>query len=251
MIDKTKLENIRRCEDYWRELFAEKLPFNDCFDRWYNPNLPDQYTTNAFFPKGAVTAEALAEAYAYQRDLGFLQLMCKEPLDRALAEEFQLKENIVLTMALLGGNPDQWQENKTISIADVQEQDISEDIIAFQVAQEDGESDYPLRAITQDMKAAAAYPEYHWLAAYQNGDVAAVCHALCYSGCVEIDDLVVAPAARKQYIATSLLKYIAEHFEGQLYLHADEDDTPRDLYSRLGFEVVDKCWEYRRLWKTK
>ncbi len=251
MIDEKTLEKIRRCEDRWRELFAVKKPFNDCFDRWYNEDLPDQYTTNAFFPKKTITAETLAAAYAYQRPFGFLQIMCQKPLDKKLAEEFQLKENVVLTMALTSGEPGNWKNNNSIHIVDVQEQDIAGDIIAFQVAQEDGDSDYPLRAITQDMKAAAAYPEYHWLAAYQNGEVAAICHVLCHSGAVEIDDLVVAPSARKQYIATSMLRYIADNFEGQLYLHADEDDTPRNLYSRLGFEVVDRCWEYRRLWKNK
>ncbi len=251
MINVKTLDKIRVCEDHWRELFAEKKPFNDCLDRWYNSKLMDQYTTNAFFPIKTVTENALDEAFEYQKDLGFLQLMCREPLDKALIDKFQLKENVVLTMALTSGNHLEWQENKNISIVDIQDKNISDDIIAFQVAQEDMDGDYPLRAIKQDMKAAAIHKEYHWLAAYHNGEVVAICHALCYSDCVEIDDLVVAPSVRKQYIATTMLKYIAENFVGQLYLHADEDDTPREIYSRLGFEIVDRCWEYRRLWKTE
>ena len=29
-----------------------------------------------------------------------------------------------------------------------------------------------------------------------------------------------------------------------LYLHADPEDTPKDLYARMGFETVDRVYEY-------
>ena len=244
------LKQIRLCEDHWRELFAEKRSFNEHLDRWYNPKLPDQYTTNAFFPKVAVSREDVAQAYAYQlkQQPGFLQFMCREPMDQAIAEEFQLKENIVLTMAVDAPDFPQWKNNAALIIKDVQSEDIAGEIMEFHIRNEGGESDYPARSIRQDMEAAAEYPEYHWLAAYLNEELVAICHALCFAGCVEIDDLFVAPQARGQYVATSMLRYIAEHFSGTLYLHADEDDTPRFLYKKLGFAVVDRCWEYRRTW---
>ncbi len=244
------LEKIRRCEDHWRELFAEKRSFNANLDRWYNSNLPDQYTTNAFFPKAEISREDVERAYEYQleQNLNFLQFMCRQPIKKEIVEEFALEENIVLTMAVEHPDYEQWKTNPNVLIKDVQSDDISKELIRFHIEQEDSNSDYPARSIRQDMDAAAKFPEYHWLAAYLQGEMVAICHALCFADCVEIDDLVVTPKARKQYIATTILRYIAEHFCGTLYLHADEDDTPKNIYKKLGFSVVDRCWEYRRTW---
>ena len=36
------------------------------------------------------------------------------------------------------------------------------------------------------------------------------------------------------------------HPEDILLLHADEDDTPKDMYLRMGFEIVDRLYEYTR-----
>ena len=38
--------------------------------------------------------------------------------------------------------------------------------------------------------------------------------------------------------------YIADNFDGIMYLHADEDDTPKDMYAKMGFQAVDKLYEY-------
>ena len=98
------------------------------------------------------------------------------------------------------------------------------------------------------MDAAATYPEYHWLAAYLHGEIAGICHVLSYAGCVEIDDLVVDESFRNQYVATTILKYAAQHFDGIKYLHADAEGTAKQLYEKLGFTQVDLCWEYRKIW---
>ena len=29
-----------------------------------------------------------------------------------------------------------------------------------------------------------------------------------------------------------------------LYLHADSEDTPKELYAKMGFQAVDKLYEY-------
>ena len=44
---------------------------------------------------------------------------------------------------------------------------------------------------------------------------------------------------RHRYVATTLLRQIAEEAraEGEgLYLHADPDETPKDMYARMGVE---------------
>ncbi len=245
-------EKIRSCEDHWRELFAQKNLFLEGVFRWHNETMNDQYTTNTFFSDRAFNYDDVqkAETYQLENNLHFLQLMCREPLASELVQAFALNEELVLTMALQGSS-EHWKYNDSVRIKDVQYDNISDDLIAFHLKQESEalkKSDYAKRQILQDMKAAEKHPEYHWLAAYQNEKIVGICHALTYQDCVEIDDLVVDEAARNQYVATTILKYIAEHFEGIKYLHADAEGTAKQLYEKLGFVVVDHCWEYRKIW---
>ena len=50
---------------------------------------------------------------------------------------------------------------------------------------------------------------------------------------------------RKQYIATSLIAYIRETHPGTaLLLHADDGDSPKEMYLKMGFRIVDRLYEY-------
>lgn len=45
----------------------------------------------------------------------------------------------------------------------------------------------------------------------------------------------------------TLMKHIAEKAQERgeiLYLHADSEDTPKELYAKMGFQAVDKLYEY-------
>ena len=54
---------------------------------------------------------------------------------------------------------------------------------------------------------------------------------------------------RKRYAATSLIAQIRQSYpEAVLFLHADEDDTPKKMYEKMGFEAIDRLYEYMCLW---
>ena len=60
-----------------------------------------------------------------------------------------------------------------------------------------------------------------------------------------IDGLIVDEAFRHQYVATSLIAHIADISpDSTLFLHADEMDTPKEMYLRMGFEIIDLLYEY-------
>ena len=60
-----------------------------------------------------------------------------------------------------------------------------------------------------------------------------------------IDGLLVGNEYRNQYVATSLMAHIRETYpDAQLMLHAELDDSPKDMYLKMGFEIVDKLYEY-------
>ena len=65
---------------------------------------------------------------------------------------------------------------------------------------------------------------------------------------VVMDALVVREAFRKRYVATTLMKHIASQFKEEMFLHADADDTPKEMYRKMGFETVDELYEYLKMW---
>lgn len=41
---------------------------------------------------------------------------------------------------------------------------------------------------------------------------------------------------------------IAEHADGIFYLHAAANATPKDMYAKMGFEIVETVYEYYLEW---
>ena len=86
-----------------------------------------------------------------------------------------------------------------------------------------------------------------YLGAYLGGKLVGDCYIFASDGYVCMDGLLVDEDFRHQYIAMTLMKHIAEKAQERgeiLYLHADSEDTPKELYAKMGFQAVDKLYEY-------
>ncbi|MBQ6093377.1 MAG: GNAT family N-acetyltransferase, partial [Clostridia bacterium] len=84
---------------------------------------------------------------------------------------------------------------------------------------------------------------YH--GAYLDGRLAGMCYTFEHEGCVCLDGLLTDETCRGQGVATTLLRRLAKQNEDKLFfLHADADDTPRQMYEKLGFCTVDTLYEY-------
>ncbi len=60
-----------------------------------------------------------------------------------------------------------------------------------------------------------------------------------------IDGLIVDSKYRKKYVAISLIAHIKDsHPDTILFLHADEDDTPKEMYEKMGFKTIERLYEY-------
>jgi len=91
-------------------------------------------------------------------------------------------------------------------------------------------------------------PGFHYYVAYLDGKPAGACYAYAIDGYVVMDALVVREAFRKRYVATTLMKHIVSQFKEEMFLHADADDTPKEMYRKMGFETVDELYEYLKMW---
>ena len=228
--------NTRIVEEKMAKLFSACNPFSEHLKKWEDKALPDKYDHNCFEYSGQPSMDEFIRALAYQKDrnAGFIKLEGDEPL----SDSFCLDAGITLTM-ILGEDHGAWKTNENISfqIPSVAE---LEAIEIKHYGKLYGE-DFTRRNIRR------LYNKYSYYGAYSDGQLV----ASAYSFTDEeleltcIDGLLVDEDYRKQYIATSLIAYIkGKHPGTTVFLHADDDDSPKEMYLKMGFKITDRLYEY-------
>jgi len=83
---------------------------------------------------------------------------------------------------------------------------------------------------------------------YAGGEVVGACELFVHEGVAKIEDFNVLERVQRQGYGTTLLKHLVEVALSKgaetVYLIADEDDTAKEMYEKLGFE---KIYEVREL----
>ena len=251
-----EISRIRKAERSFKMLFSQKCAFSEHLEKWQDDDLYDMYDHNQFVPLlDDTTDKELEQAIAYQRQLGrgFLKLDTREKLDEALTERFSLEECCTETMLLQNKqkNIEAWKCNPDVIIHDSASSDVLADLLQIDIetfASDYGE-DFIRRRDARYVKKAMETQGFHYYVAYLDRKPAGSCYACAIDGYVVMDALVVREAFRKRYVATTLMKHIASQFKEELFLHADADDTPKEMYGKMGFETVDELYEYLKMWE--
>lgn len=88
--------------------------------------------------------------------------------------------------------------------------------------------------------------DVQWYAAFDGDDLAAWCHTRSRDGVVQIEDVNTLPAFRGRGHGRAVVQHALDQAAGLVYLEALEEDWPRELYAKLGFDVVDRCFHHLR-----
>lgn len=251
-----EISRIRKAERSFKMLFSQKCVFSEHLEKWQDDDLYDMYDHNQFVPLlDDPTDKELEKAVAYQRQLGrgFLKLDTREKLDEALTERFSLEKCCTETMLLRNKqkNIEAWKCNPDVVIHDSASSDVLADLLQIDIetfASDYGE-DFIRRRDARYVKKAMETQGFHYYVAYLDRKPAGSCYACAIDGYVVMDALVVREAFRKRYVATTLMKHIASQFKEEMFLHADADDTPKEMYGKMGFETVDELYEYLKMWE--
>ncbi len=233
----TAQETVARTRAAERELallFSEERPFSAHLLKWEDPLLPDKYDQNCFcYTKQPDKAE-LAAALDYQkaRGAGFLKLEGDAPLENS----FGLEASVTLTMTLCA-SPEHWKQNPAVTVRrPTLEEALDLEVRHYGKVYGEDFTRRNLRRMFEKLT-------YH--GAYLDDTLAAMCYTFEYDGCVCLDGLLTDEACRGQGVATTLLRQLAGQSKDKLFfLHADADDTPRQMYEKLGFRTVDTLYEY-------
>ena len=226
--------SIRSTEEEITMLFSVKRSFSDHLKRWEDNELPDKYDHNSFEYSAQPTQEEYEQALAFQKERGdtFIKLEGDFPLEN----NFGLPADVTLTMQL-SGSADGWTVSDEIEIR----KPGYKDLMAIELKHFG-----PLYG--EDFTARNADRLYEYLdfrGAYIGEKLVGSYYFYTSNGFTCVDDLIVDEDYRHRYIATTLLKHAVNEAAGNVvFLHADEDDTPREMYEKLGFRVVDRLYEY-------
>ena len=204
--------------------------------KWEDAVLPDKYDHNCFEYRGQPTGEEFERAIAYQKSAGasFIKLEGNEPLK----DDFGLEAGVTLTMALQTERP-RWTLNEELSFRRPALPELERiEVRHFGAAYGEDFTKRNIRRLYEKL-------DYH--GAYLGDTLVGACYSFTADGITCLDGLIVDSAYRRRYIATTLIGRIWAIRPGNvLILHADEEDTPKDMYRKMGFETVDRLCEYSR-----
>ena len=228
----------RTTDQAFSALFSVSRPFSEHLTKREDDQLRDKYDHNSFFYEGQPSVEEVRQALAYQkaRRDAFLKLEGYTPLEQS----FGMEGEETLTMLLPeNADPRAWKTNPAVSIEAPDFDQLEQNELKY-YGPLYGE-DFTLR----NNRRLREKLTYH--GAYLDGKLAGSCYTWSAGGYTCLDGLLVDSDFRHQYVASTLLKALAEQAkrEGKiLYLHADPEDTPKDMYAKMGFQVVDRVYEY-------
>ena len=251
MNDKNKIAaDIRRAESEFSALYGRRLPFSPDLAKWQDDVLPDMYDHNFFEVLSPPSEDEIRAALEYQKQLGcgFLKLESSFKLNDTIISAFGFEESITLTMALSDrADMKNWKQNELVTVYDLKERDISRDLLDIET--DNYGTVYGVDFIRRKMELyfelSTKYEGFHMFGAYLDGAIAGACYVFDSLGCAGLDGLIVSPDKRHLGVASTLMTESYGRFRGSVpYLHADDDDTPKNMYRSMGFQPTDRLFEY-------
>lgn len=258
-------QEIRTVELCFKDVFSVKKEFNQHLYKWQDDILYDMYDHNQFMPICDTTVQAedrddykctledfeMALEYQKQNKQNYFKFDTRKPIDReildSLKNNFKIEESATYTMYLSKKHIENCKINKYVEIYDVKKENIMgelKEIERVNYGKIYGD-DFVSRKIEYYLEKAKENKDFHYYGAFLKGKIAGACYAYVKNGYTLINALIVNENMRKQYVATTLMANIKEQFGGTMFLHADPEDTPKDMYGKMGFETIDIRYEYQ------
>lgn len=226
--------DIRTCERDLLMQFSSRRSFSKNLMKWEDVELEDKYDHNFFEYSGQPSAKEFQDALLYQREekASFIKMQGYFPLH----DSFGLKESVILTLELTQ-DPSEWKTNPDIEFHSPSYKDLVE-IECKYFGPLWGEN-----FVTRNVD--RLYEELDYLGAYRDGQLIASCYYFSSGRFTCIDGLVTAEEERHKYVATSLLAEVIKRVPRHtVFLHASDDETPKEMYQKMGFQIVDRTYEY-------
>jgi GNAT superfamily N-acetyltransferase len=247
----TEFERALAFEEALREQGVDQIvPF-----RWgdavLTPSLPHVWDFNLLrvTKRGATAAELAAEADRIQGDAGIAHRRVATK-DEHLAEGFAelgWEANRFVFMAYRGGGPRGPSRSEAREVAREAILPIREALVREAPWADD---EVAVRQVLEaGARLARAVGPRHF-AVHVDGQVVSAADLYTDGSTAQVEDVVtLAPHRNRGHASAVILRAVGEALAGGsdfVFLVADEEDWPKELYSRLGFEPIGRKWAFQR-----
>lgn len=228
------MRNTRYLEGMIARLFSVRKAFSEHLSKWEDDSLPDKYDHNFFEYSAQPDPEEFRQALEYQKNRkdAFIKLEGYT----ALADSFGLEASVTLTM-IFNGEVNLLRRRDGLEFAEP----CLNELVELELKNFGAEygDDFTVRNIKR------LYGKLDYHGAYIGARLVASCYSFSGGGLCCVDGLAVDKDFRMRGIGSALLSDIIERSENEtVFLHADEDDTPKDIYAKMGFVICDRLYEY-------
>ncbi|WP_028829070.1 GNAT family N-acetyltransferase [Proteocatella sphenisci] len=249
------INDYREIENRYIQNFSLKEEYGD-YVRFFDDELPGMYAFNCIMIKpsckSSITELLQNEIYGLKiRKKNFLKVLIhpginiKEELKSEIASKgFEIRTNLYMRFNVENDAVFKVNDRCTVKIADSDKEfkNISE--LDIESSTESGiPQDF---AIEKSIRKRAMYESkennLEAYVSYFDGCPAGKCELFIHNDYAKIEDFDVLSKYQRQGIGTTMLKSMIEDALKQgiknIYLIADKDDTPQNMYTKLGFEII-------------
>jgi len=249
-------EKISSCEVAYINCFSECYENNQIM-RYRDSQLNDMYDHNFTYIKKALSIDALQKIIKdeinlnQQENKDFFKITMDEMPDVKCLEGYNGKMEIghygqYVYMPMK--SPD-WNTLNGYVIRKIADSSMVEDLVSLDLIHDSescGEDFCYRRARRRGRVYLSEIPLESYIC-YYNGMPVGNCDLFLYERIANIEDFAVLPEYQRHGIGTTILKFMIDTALSKgaetIYLTADEDDTPKEMYKKLGFEKAGDSYE--------
>lgn len=244
-------QRIVDCETSYYQCFAQTTETADVL-RLRDPLLQDMYYHNISIMKASADTTAISGIVERERAVrlgekaGFLNILSFRAVDDSLIIEVYPEASLSLNgyYQLDISFLPLWKVRPGCTIERISSQAMVEDAL-YSDLQLDGERlgrDFCTRRVYRRSKVYMADEGVDSYNCYDNGQMVGNCDLFIHKGVAKIEDFTIIPQYQRQGYGTTILKYLVQKaLDAQchiIYLVTDEDDTPKQMYTKLGFYKI-------------
>lgn len=234
-------KEIQECEENFIRLFCKRFKFSKNLYKYYDDVVFDMYDHNYFCNNKETSLKEILKALKYQKEnnKNYFKIISNYPLKKDIIKTIGLEENNVLTMVY--DNKTIIPINNKVIIKAVSLKDLNKiELKHYGKIYGDG---FCKRRNKEFINKSKENDNFKYYGAYINNKIVGVCHTFTYKNYTCLDSLLVDNLYRRKKVASTLISN-AKNNSKYLYLHADSDDYPKDIYLKLGFRTTGKNYEY-------
>lgn len=250
------------CEMHYIQAFSE-VTVGEKIDQYADEHLVDMYAHNFSFIKKSCSLVEILKHIKEQEDArkrkGFLQLYFEDGRTEQDIQSIVEATTFKLEVETLGryrlqdnALVNSWREVEGCKVIVEADEKAVEDGVKLDVAT-DGErlgEDFCTRRARRFGEVSINNPHFYNHLIYKDGQCIGNCVLFVHEGVAKVESFVILPEQRGKGYGITLFKAVCQKAlevgAKTIYLNADEEDTPKELYKKLGFEKVGV--HYELLW---